>query len=374
MEDGSDQKCPMDGFMYLNSVNGIGPITLNRLLERFQSDPWKVLSASAKDLATVRGVGDQLIQTLQANNAAEWLKKEKEKLSKMGGHFWGREHFPSFLNELPDPPIGLYTLGEIPSTPFVSIVGTRIPSLYGKKLARKLAFELAQAGICIVSGMARGIDTEAHLGALDAGGKTLAFLGSGLDVIYPPENLHLYQRIKEAGAVLSEFPLGKRADRRTFPMRNRLVAGCSSAVLVIESAKTGGSMITARFAAEQGRTVFALPGRVDQPESQGCLDLIRDGAILIRNSTDILEEIAPMLPLPSKPMESDTHATQNCLNDLDNLEKGVLNLLKGGDRMSLDDIKDAINASSSQLASAITMLEIRGLLSKRADGKLEVNL
>ncbi|MGA1115528.1 MAG: DNA-processing protein DprA [Opitutales bacterium] len=360
--------------MYLNSVNGIGPITLNRLLERFQSDPWKVLSASAKDLATVRGVGDQLIQTLQANNATEWLKKEKEKLSKMGGHFWGREHFPSFLNELPDPPIGLYTLGEIPSTPFVSIVGTRIPSLYGKKLARKLAFELAQAGICIVSGMARGIDTEAHLGALDAGGKTLAFLGSGLDVIYPPENLHLYQRIKEAGAVLSEFPLGKRADRRTFPMRNRLVAGCSSAVLVIESAKTGGSMITARFAAEQGRTVFALPGRVDQPESQGCLDLIRDGAILIRNSTDILEEIAPMLPLPSKPMESDTHATQNCLNDLDNLEKGVLNLLKGGDRMSLDDIKDAINASSSQLASAITMLEIRGLLSKRADGKFEVNL
>ena len=374
MPDGSDQKCPADGFMYLNSVNGIGPITLNRLLERFNGDPWKVLSASAQDLASVKGVGNQLVETLQDNNASEWLKKEKEKLFKMGGHFLRREQFPEFLNELPDPPIGLYTLGEIPSTPFVSIVGTRIPSLYGKKMARKLAFELAQAGVCIVSGMARGIDTEAHLGALDAGGKTLAFLGSGLDVIYPPENLNLYQRIKESGAVLSEFPLSKRADRRTFPMRNRLVAGCSSAVLVIESAKTGGSMITARFAAEQGRTVFALPGRVDQPESQGCLDLIRDGAILVRNSVDILEEIAPMLSLSNNSEVGETQEPNNMFNNLDDQEKTILTLLKGGDRMSLDDIQTSLKVSSSQLAPTITMLEIKGLLSKRTDGKFEYNL
>jgi DNA processing protein len=374
MPDGPDQKCPADGFMYLNSVNGIGPITLNRLLERFNGDPWKVISATAQDLASVKGVGNQLVETLQGNNASEWLKKEKEKLFKMGGHFLGREKFPEFLNELPDPPIGLYTLGEIPSSPFVSIVGTRIPSLYGKKMARKLAFELAQAGVCIVSGMARGIDTEAHLGALDAGGKTLAFLGSGLDVIYPPENLNLYQRIKESGAVLSEFPLSKRADRRTFPMRNRLVAGCSSAVLVIESAKTGGSMITARFAAEQGRTVFALPGRVDQPESQGCLDLIRDGAILVRNSVDILEEIAPMLSLSNNSEVGETQEPNNMFNNLDDQEKTILTLLKGGDRMSLDDIQTSLKVSSSQLAPTITMLEIKGLLSKRTDGKFEYNL
>ena len=347
---------------------------LNRLLERFNGDPWKVLSASAQDLASVKGVGNQLVETLQNNNAPEWLKKEKENLLKMGGHFLGREQFPEFLNELPDPPIGLYTLGEIPKTPFVSIVGTRIPSLYGKKLARKLAFELAQAGVCIVSGMARGIDTEAHLGALDAGGKTLAFLGSGLDVIYPPENLNLYQRIKESGAVLSEFPLSKRADRRTFPMRNRLVAGCSSAVLVIESAKTGGSMITARFAAEQGRTVFALPGRVDQPESQGCLDLIRDGAILVRNSVDILEEIAPMLSLSRNSGAVKTQGPNNIFNNLDDQEKTIIELLKGGERKSLDDIQTSLKVSSSQIAPAITMLEIKGLLSKRTDGKFESNL
>jgi DNA processing protein len=241
-------------------------------------------------------------------------------------------------------------------------------------LARKLAFELAQAGVCIVSGMARGIDTEAHLGALDAGGKTLAFLGSGLDVIYPPENLNLYQRIKESGAVLSEFPLSKRADRRTFPMRNRLVAGCSSAVLVIESAKTGGSMITARFAAEQGRTVFALPGRVDQPESQGCLDLIRDGAILVRNSVDILEEIAPMLSLSRNSGSAKTQEPNNIFNNLDDQEKTIIELFKGGERRSLDDIQTSLRVSSSQIAPAITMLEIKGLLSKRTDGKFECNL
>ena len=153
-------------------------------------------------------------------------------------------------------PIGLYCIGDIPRMPCISIVGTRVPSLYGKKIARKIAHDLSGAGICIVSGMARGIDTEAHLGALDAGGKTIAFLGSGLDVIYPPENIGLYKRIAEQGAVLSEFCLGHKADRRTFPMRNRLVAGVSLGVVVVESAQAGGSMITARFAAEQGRTVL----------------------------------------------------------------------------------------------------------------------
>jgi DNA processing protein len=143
---------------------------------------------------------------------------------------------------------------------------------------------------------------------------------------------------------------------------------------VIESAKTGGSMITGRFAAEQGRTVFALPGRVDQPESQGCLDLIRDGAILVRNSVDILEEIAPMLSLSNNSKVGETQETNNMFNNLDDQEKTILTLLKGGDRMSLDDIQTSLKVSSSQLAPTITMLEIKGLLSKRTDGKFEYNL
>ena len=222
--------------------------------------------------------------------------------------------------------------------------------------------------------MARGVDSEAHKGALEAGGKTIAFLGSGLDVIYPPENLDLYRKIHSSGAVLSEFPLGRRADRRTFPMRNRLVAGVSMGVLVIESAKSGGSMITAKFAAEQGRIVFALPGRVDQPESQGCLDLIRDGAILVRNSVDILEEIAPMLSLSRNSEAVKIQEPNNIFNNLDDQEKKILELLKGGERRSLDDIQTSLRVSSSQIAPAITMLEIKGLLSKRTDGKFECNL
>ena len=188
-------------------------------------------------------------------------------------------------------PLGLYLSGVIPEGPYVSIVGTRQPSLYGQKICRELAKGLAEAGFCIVSGMARGIDSIAHETALSADGKTMAFLGSGIDIVYPPENLNLYQEIAKRGAVLSEFPFGRKADRRTFPMRNRLVSGISSAVIVIESAASGGSLITAQFAAEQGRLVFAVPGRVDQPASAGCNQLIRDGATLVRNVQDILEEL-----------------------------------------------------------------------------------
>ena len=172
-------------------------------------------------------------------------------MEKMGTRFIHTTQLPEHLDQLMDPPIGLYMLGKVPNSPCISIVGTRAPSNYGKKFARQISYELAKSGICIVSGMARGVDSEAHWGALDAGGNTMAFLGSGIDVIYPPENLELYKRIQDSGAILSEFPIGRRADRRTFPMRNRLVAGVSLGVLVIESAKSGGSMITAKFAAEQ---------------------------------------------------------------------------------------------------------------------------
>ncbi len=374
MDPQPSHRCASDGHMFLNSVQGIGPILLNRLFGRFEDDPWKILSSTPSELSNVKGVGKQLAQTIQNAHAHDWLKKEKKKLHQMGGQFLVKEQLPGFLNQLPDPPIGLYSLGEIPTGTFVSIVGTRGPSLYGKKFARQLAFELAQAGVCIVSGMARGIDTEAHLGALDAGGKTIAFLGSGLDVIYPPENLRLYQRIQEFGSVLSEFPLGKRADRRTFPMRNRLVAGCSTAVIVIESAKSGGSMITAKFAAEQGRTVFALPGRVDQPESQGCLDLIRDGAILVRNSTDVLEEILPMMELTKTTSKEASNASNSSPLGLDSEEREIINLLKGGERMTLDEIQSSLRVPTSNISPTITMLEIKGLITKRPDGKFETNI
>ena len=360
--------------MILNSVRGIGPITLSRLMEKFGDDPWEILSASPHQLSQVKGVGKQLIHSVSQVRASGWLEKEKQKLEKIGGNFLDLSKLPTILQQLPDAPIGLYCLGQIPDLPCVSIVGTRVPSNYGKKFARKIAYELAQSGFCIVSGMARGIDTEAHLGALEAGGRTMAFLGTGIDVVYPPENFDLYKNIVKNGAVLSEFPLGRRADRRTFPMRNRLVAGCSLAVLVIESAQSGGSMITAKFAAEQGRTVFALPGRVDLPESRGCLDLIRDGATLVRNALDIIEELAPMLgSMDKKPLSSQTTKQLNPSSELDKNERLIIELFRGGDRLGIEDIQQSTAIEMSKVAPSLSMLEIKGLILKCTDGKYEIN-
>jgi len=358
--------------MVLNAIPGIGPVMLKRLLDHFAEDSWEIIHANPSKLATIKGIGKKLIQSITETNWIDWLNRETEKLSKMNGCFIHKAEIPSYLSELEDPPAGLYCLGEIPQLPCISIVGTRIPSSYGKKYARELARDLASAGVCVVSGMARGIDTEAHLGALEAGGKTLAFLGSGLDVIYPPENLGLYQKIISSGAVLSEFPLGKKADRRTFPMRNRLVAGVSLGVVVIESAKAGGSMITARFAAEQGRTVFALPGRIDHAESAGCLSLIRDGATLIRNCKDILSEIAPMMHHVTSMDPS--HETQEVPNyhDLDPSGEKIIEALRG-DILDLEQIQQLTEMPLNEVMATTTMLEIQRLIHKRPDGRFEIN-
>ena len=190
--------------------------------------------------------------------------------------------YPRLLKEIHDPPIGLYRKGVYDfAQPCVAIVGSRRTTLYGQSVAKKLAADLARLGFCIVSGLARGIDTAAHEGALSVGGKTAAVLGCGIDIVYPPENLALYRRIEAEGAILSEFPFGRRADRQSFPMRNRVVAGIAEAVVVVETDVSGGSMITARFAGEQGRLIFAVPGRIDQNTSAGCHQLIRDGATLL---------------------------------------------------------------------------------------------
>ena len=228
--------------------------------------------------------------------------------------------------------------------------------------------------------MARGIDSIAHETVLSAKGKTMAFLGSGIDIVYPPENLNLYQEISKKGAVISEFPLGRKADRRTFPMRNRLVSGISSAVIVIESAASGGSLITAQFAAEQGRLVFAVPGRVDQPASAGCNDLIRDGAILVRNVNDILDELEGTIlegMTFSKRQETQISNSGNSQSSLPLLnlthdEQTVYSVLKDGDILSLEEMMEKLSLSFSVLSSTLSMMEINGILGKRADGKFEI--
>jgi len=215
--------------------------------------------------------------------------------------------------------------------------------------------------------MARGIDTAAHEGALAAGGPTAAILGTGLDVIYPPENLDLYRRIAEAGAVVSEFPFGRAPTRQSFPMRNRLVSGISDAVVVVETDEQGGAMITARFAGEQGRLLLAVPGRIDQATSAGCNQLIRDGATLVTSVGDILEEMNFPRPLPVPASTSAASDAANLAPD----EGRALAAFEGGELATLDQVAQRSDMTAAKTGVALTLLEMKGLVSKRSDGRYE---
>ncbi len=361
-----------DSLLLLNGLPNLGPVSVRRLLERFGDDPRAIFRASRGELGSVSGVGDKIINSILDEGHEDWLAKEKQKLESRKIAFLSNESYPPLLNEIYDPPVGLYVSGQMPPGPYLSIVGTRQPTLYGLRFARELAQQLAQIGFCIVSGMARGIDTAAHEGALDVQGKTLAFLGSGIDVVYPPENLGLYQRIAEQGGVASEFPFGRRPDRYAFPRRNRLVAGVSDGIIVIESASSGGSLITAQFAADQGRTVFALPGRVDQPTSAGCHKLIREGATLLRSARDVVEELGPVLPIPQPvPASPDEGTPDQSPSSMSDEEEAIVKALSDGAILGLDDLCELTRLPAPEIMASLTMLELNRLVSKRTDGRYE---
>ena len=358
----------------------LGPVSIRRLLNGHQNDPRKILCATRSSLLSVEGVGPAMADSILDAKKDNWLQKEKAEMTRRGMQFLTEEDYPELLRQIYDPPVGLYLKGELPKNPCIGVVGTRQPSLYGQRLCHEIASALAEAGFCIVSGMARGIDSIAHKAALSVGGETIAFLGCGLDIIYPPENLSLYREISERGGVLSEFPLGRKADRRTFPMRNRLVSGISSATIVIESAASGGSLISAQFAAEQGRLVFALPGRVDQPESAGCHQLIRDGAILVRNVQDILDEMENSFLCgmtfskknTENPLQNERDMKSSQFENFIPEEREVFSILNDGACLSLEEIFERVSLEFSKLSSTLSMMEINGVLEKRSDGKFEL--
>ena len=360
--------------LVLNGLKHVGPIMLRRLLDTFDHDPVAVLAGDHKKLLSVKGVGEKAAKVLAHWSEHFDISREIERMKASNIRFIAQsdDAFPPLLKEMYDPPIGLYWKGEYNiDRPCIAIVGSRRATLYGHSIARKFASALSQLGFCIVSGMARGIDTAAHEGALEVGGQTVAVLGCGLDIVYPPENLDLYKQIAVTGAVASEFPFGRRADRQSFPMRNRLVAGMCEAVIVVESAVAGGSMITARFAGEQGRQIMAVPGRIDQSSSGGCHQLIRDGATMVTSVDDILEELRYTRPTQTEvelPMESE--ASQFEFNDL---ESQVLDCFRGGELFLPDQISQQLNRSSAQVSATLMGLELKRLIAKRADGYFEAH-
>ncbi len=373
----------MQAFLILNALPDIGPITTNRPLSAFGDDPRRLFDAPAAELEQVKGVGPKISGNLRRWRELVDLGKEEARLEQAGAVFVDNRSpaYPPLLRELADAPLGLYRRGDYGfDAPCVAIVGSRRTTLYGQATAKKLGHDLASLGFCVVSGLARGIDTFAHEGALEAGGRTAAVLGNGIDIVYPPENLGLYRRIEEnGGAIVTEFPFGRRADKQSFAMRNRIVAGMSRAVVVVESDVSGGSMITAKFAGEQGRLVFAVPGRIDQSSSAGCHQLIRDGATLLTSVEDLLGELdylagfgaAGVAPIPAKGPSASAKSEAGATAGLGSDEAKVLACFAGGAILAPDALVAASGLPSHVLSATLMMLELKRLVAKRADGAFE---
>jgi DNA processing protein len=338
-----------------NLVKGIGPVRLRALLEVF-GDPQSAWEAPSEALKQVGLDRRSLRNLLRARRQVD-LDQVLEKVEASGAHVltWESADYPVLLRQLPDAPPVLFVKGEVtPADEWaVAIVGTRKATAYGKQVARQLAEELARNGVTIVSGLARGIDGIAHRAALDAGGRTLAVLGSGVDRIYPSEHRKLAREIIEHGALLSDYPLGEPPEARNFPPRNRIISGLSLGVVVVEAGLRSGALITADFAADQGREVFALPGNILSPASQGANRLLRDGATIVTEPRDILEilhldQVAEQQVARIMLPENATEATL-----LDGLSFEPLHV---------DDLSRKTDLPVETVNSTLVMMELKGMV------------
>ena len=355
-----------EAWVALNLIPGLGPVKVRRLLERFGSAR-QILSAGEEDLRGVAGVGGDLARTIR-----DWRRHvDVEGEIKLAGELGARiismadGEYPEILKQIHDPPVVLYLWGgfEGRDRHAVGVVGTRNPSVYGSEMANKLAYQLAYAGVTVVSGLARGVDTAAHLGALAAGGRTIAVVGSGLAQLYPPENAELAERIRGSGVVVSEFPLRTSADRQTFPMRNRIVSGLSVGLLVVEAGVRSGALITAGMAAEQGRSVFALPGRVDSPRSAGCNRLIQQGAKLVTCAQDVLDEFGLLF------REVPELRGREMPEGLSEVERKVFEAVGDGEP-TVDEVVGRSGLPTNEVASTLLSLELRKLIRSLPGGRM----
>lgn len=291
-----------DGLIALNMMEKIGPVAVRTLRDGLGSIA-AIFEADEASIRACPGLGTEAASALLRQRSTIDPQAEEGRAESLGMRIvtMDDQEYPTRLREIHDPPLALYVKGAFTAADrhALAVVGTRHPTRYGTETAARLSEDLVGAGLTVVSGLAEGIDTAAHRAAVTARGRTLAVLGGALDEIYPRSNVALADAIAGSGAVISEFPLGRRPDRTTFPMRNRIVSGLSMGVVLVEAGRKSGALITAREAGEQGRTVFAVPGRVDSPASLGCLDVIRDGAVLVRDVSDILSEMEFLIPRES---------------------------------------------------------------------------
>jgi DNA processing protein len=348
----------------LNLIDGVGPVRVRQLLEHFGEAP-AILAASKAQLLQVRGIGEDTAEAISKWEQSVDLAGELKRIAEYGCRIviQGDEEYPASLREIYDPPIVLYVKGAMSSKDknAVAMVGSRQTTHYGVETARKLAYQLAYVGVTVVSGGARGIDTAAHQGAMSAKGRTICVLGTGPNVIFPPENKELFDRIVEHGAVITQFPFNRNGDRQSFAIRNRIVAGMTLGTVVVEANLTSGALITANFAVEYGRQVFAVPGPIDSPRSKGCHDLIKKGAKLCEGAEDIVTEFEYLFPTSNKP--GSTGAQLPGLTLTEN-EKLVFEAL-GADELFIDEIIVKTGLPASAVSVALLTLEMKKLVQQK---------
>jgi DNA processing protein len=356
----------------LNMLPTVGPVRLRKLLEVFEQ-PERILAVRRAELRNVEGIGSEVADQISSWESLVDLGAELKRIEEFGATVITQESasYPKSLREIHAPPIVLYVWGELQERDqhAIGIIGARHTTHYGTESAKKLAYQIAYAGLTVISGLARGIDTAAHQGALAAKGRTIAVIGSGLLKLYPPENAALAEKIRNGnGAVVSEFSMEIDPDRQTFPMRNRIISGWSHGILVVEAGLNSGALITASQAVEQGRSVYAVPGHINAASAMGSNRLIQQGAKLVMSANDILDDLQVLLP-ETKPSPA---AAVRPLPPLSEDERKVYQAIDSSET-PIDQIAEKCDLPSAKVSSTLLGLELKRLV-KQLPGKYFVKL
>lgn len=356
-------------WLALYMVPGLGNVAYRNLLHAF-NDPEEIFEATLFDLTRVQGIRKEVALNIVNKVYERDPEEELRKVEDCGARIipFHDPAYPEPLKTIYDPPVILYLKGKDipPNVTFIAMVGSRNATHYGIKAAEKIGQGLARRGLGVASGMARGIDSASHWGCLDGRGFTIAVLGTGIDIVYPGSNKKLFHQIVQTGAVISEFPTGTPPSPNNFPVRNRIISGVSKAVVIVEATKKSGSLITASMALEQGREVFAVPGSIDSFKSTGCHYLIKQGARLVENSDDVLEELGLNFPYAEK---TDTF-TRGPLPPLDDFENMIYDII-GDYPVHIDQIVRQTNLESGEVSGTLMRMELKGLI-RQLPGKMFV--
>jgi DNA processing protein len=357
-----------EAFVALNMVPRLGPVNLRRLLEVFGS-PDRVLTASRRELSAIDGLGQDIVDSIVSWESSVDLQKEMISVKEFDAAILTLDdpEYPAQLREIHDPPTVLYVWGKLEPRDHhaIGVVGSRRTSYYGLECAKKISYQIAYSGLTVVSGLARGIDSAAHQGALAAKGRTVAVLGAGLKHLYPPENQALSEKIAASGALVTEFPMDTTPDRQTFPMRNRIISGWGFGLLVVEAGYNSGALISASQAAEQGRNLYAIPGPIDRPTSYGTNRLIQQGAKLVMSVEDILEDVQILFP---KSPELAQSRPPDLEGDLLRVYEAI-----NSQETPIDEIIQRSTLNAGAATAALLQLEMRRLV-KQLPGKHFVKL